>query len=94
MAQFVTIHRAPTLTQEEIIANAKMVLEQKHARFVESFVSLADGFIVTVYEADSAADVQREFERVGFPVDEMHEAQVSFTRERLEEMVASHGRPR
>jgi hypothetical protein len=92
MPQFVTVHRAPMLTQEEIIANARTVLEQKHARFVQSFVSLLDGFIVTVYDADSVADLEREFERVGFPFDEMHEVQIDFTRERLAEMLASKGR--
>ncbi len=91
MAQFVTIHRAPGLTEEEFAANAPAVLEGKHARYVQSFVNLLEGFIVTIYEADDADTLEREFERLGFPFDEMHEIQFATTHEGLAQIVASQG---
>ncbi len=89
MSQFITIHRAPGLTEEEFAANAPAVLEGKHARFVQSFVNLLEGFIVTVYEADDKDALEREFERLGFPFDEMHEVQLATTRDGLAQLLAS-----
>ena len=77
MARFVTIHRAPGLSREEFQANAAPVLECTYAQFEQMYVDMVSGFIVTVYEAADQAALEREFERLGFPWDEVHEVQIS-----------------
>jgi len=83
MPQFATIHHAPGLSQEEFMQNAPDVLEGKHATMVSVFANVFEGFIVTLYEADSADAVIKEFERLGFPHDDVHEIQMNITREQL-----------
>ena len=90
MSLFVTIHRAPGMSREEFQQNAGDVLESKHATMRHVFVNVFEGFIVTVYEADDAASVEREFERLGFPFEETHEVQINMSREQLQAMVESH----
>jgi Nickel responsive protein SCO4226-like len=77
MPRFVTVHRAPGLSREEFQANAAAVLECKYALFEHMYVDMFSGFIVTVYEASDQAALEREFERLGFPWDEVHEIQIS-----------------
>jgi hypothetical protein len=48
------------------------------------------GFIVTVFEAENQAALESEFERLGFPWDEVHAVQVHLDRPTLEQMVAAH----
>ena len=83
MPTFITIHRAPGVTREEVAQRGGEVLESKHAKFLQNYVNLADGFIVTVYEATDQAALEREYERLGFPFDEIHEVQFGMTREGL-----------
>jgi hypothetical protein len=87
---FVTLHRAPGLSKEEFDANAAEVLESKYATFRHVYVNVFEGFIVSVYEADDTVALEREFERVGFPFEEMHEMQLSFTRDQMSEIAAQH----
>jgi hypothetical protein len=87
MPQFATIHRAPGLSQEEFMQNAPDVLEGKHATMLNVCVNVFEGFIVTLYEAEDAAALQKEFERLGFPFDEIHEVQLNISREQLASMV-------
>ncbi len=93
MPQFATIHRAPGLSQEEFMQNAADVLVGKHATMVNVFVNVFEGFIVTIYEAESSEMVVKEFERLGFPYDEVHEIQINITGEQLAAMVAGGGVP-
>ena len=86
MPQFATIHRAPGLSQAEFMQNAPDVLEGKHATMVNVFVNIFEGFIVTISEADDAAKVEKEFERLGFPFDEVHEIQINITHDQLAQM--------
>jgi hypothetical protein len=88
MARFVTIHRAPGLSREEFQANAAPVLECTYARFEHMYVDMISGFIVTVYEAADQAALEREFERLGFPWDEVHEIQISGDLSTLEQITA------
>ena len=90
MTQFVTIHRAPGLSREELQGNAGPVLEGVKARFEHMWVDLFSGFIVSVFEAESQAELEGEFERLGFPWDEVHAVQVHLDRPALEQMVAAH----
>ena len=83
MPRYITIHRAPGLIEEEMRANAGPVFESKYARFLNNYVNLMDGFIATVYEADDQAALIREFERLGFPYEEIHEVQYASTREEM-----------
>lgn len=89
MGTFVTIHRAPGLSAEEITANAPAVIENKYASFRQMYANLIAGFIVSIYEADDRAAVEREFERIGFPFTEMHEVQFAGDAEQLAAMVTS-----
>ena len=67
--------------------NAPDVLKGTHATMVSVTVNIFEGFIVTLYEADSEEMVIKEFERLGFPYDEVHEIQMYITREQLAAMV-------
>ena len=89
MTQFVTIHRAPGLSRDELQGNAAPVLEGVHATFQQMWVDMFSGFIVTVYEADDQAALEREFERLGFPWDEVHAVQVHMDRAMLEQIVSA-----
>ncbi len=91
MPQFVTIHRAPGLSQEEFMQNAPDVLAGKHASMVNVYANVFEGFIVTVYEADSAEQVVKEFERLGFPHDEVHEVQLNISHDALQGLVEGGG---
>jgi hypothetical protein len=90
MTQFVTIHRAPGLSREELQGNAGPVLEGVHAQFEQMWVDMFSGFIVTVFEAENQAALENEFERLGFPWDEVHAVQVHLDRAALEQIVAAH----
>jgi hypothetical protein len=83
---FLSTHSAPGLSPDEIQQNTKAVLESKHAKFKNMFVNMREGFIVTLYEGDSAEQVQREFERVGFPFNEIHEINFSADEQALRAM--------
>ena len=72
MAVHVSLHRAPGLSQEEIDGFAPEVAKGVHATFLQLFVNTDTGFIVTVYEAESAEAVEQEFERIGFPFEAIH----------------------
>jgi hypothetical protein len=89
MATFVTIHRAPGVSREELQANAAGALEGVHANFERMWVDTLNGFIVTVYEAASQVELETEFERLGFPWDEVHVVQVQLDRVALENMVGA-----
>ena len=91
MPLFVTTHRAPGLSREEFQQNAPDVLESRHAKMLHVYVNMFEGFIVTVYEGDNAGAVEQEFERLGFPFEEVHEVQLSITRDQLQQMVESGG---
>jgi hypothetical protein len=90
MTQFVTIHRAPGLSREELQGNAGPVLEGVKAQFEQMWVDMFSGFIVTVFEAESQEALESEFERLGFPWDEVHAVQVHLDRPALEQMVAAN----
>ena len=76
MATFVSLHRAPGLSEEEIAGYAPDVARSEHASFRQLFVNTESGFIVSIYEAERAEDVETEFERVGFPFEAVHEVDV------------------
>jgi len=87
MPQFITVHRAPGLKREEMAANGQAVLKANIATFRQLYVNLADGFIVSIFEADSRDKVEEQLEVLGFPIDEMHEIQFAQSRAELEQMV-------
>jgi hypothetical protein len=77
MSLFLGLHQAPGLSPEEIAGYAPEVAKGVHATFKQLLVNTGDGFIVTLYEAAGRDDVEREFERVGFPFDSITE--IDFT---------------
>jgi hypothetical protein len=89
--QFIAIHRAPGLSQEEFAQNAPDVLAGKHAKSLHTYANMFDGFIVTLYEGENEDAVVKEFERLGFPYEEIHEIQINMPREGLEAMVKGSG---
>ena len=93
MPQFVSIHRAPGCPKRSSCENAPDVLAGKHATMVSVVVNVFEGFIVTLYEADSSELVVKEFERLGFPYDEVHEIQLNITRDQLAALVEGGGPP-
>jgi len=91
MPQFITIHRAPGLSKEEFAGNAPNVLKATKGVFQQSYVNLAAGFIVTIYDAESQDALEENFEELGFPYDEIHELHFAQSRAELEGMVKSMG---
>jgi hypothetical protein len=90
MPKYITIHQAPGVSQEEFQANTGPVLEGKYATNLQTFANLMEGFIVTYYEAASEADLVKEFERLGFPYQEIHEIQFAATSDDLRKMAGGH----
>jgi len=88
MPRFLVIHHAPGVSQEDFQRNIPEVLRGKHATFVQTYVNLAHGTIVNIYDAESAAAVERELERVGFPFDEIQEVQFGASAEELRKMTS------
>jgi hypothetical protein len=86
MPQFMTIHRTPGLKPEDLAQNTPAVLAAKFATFRHFYVNLADGFIVSIFEAESRALVEEQLEVLGFPIDEMHEIHFAKSREELAQM--------
>ena len=91
MPQFVTIHRAPGLTEEEFAGNAPNVFKAKKGVFQQSYVNLTAGFIVTICDAESQDALEENFEELGFPFDEIHEIQFAQSRAELEGMLKAMG---
>ncbi len=86
MPRYLAIHHAPGVSQEDFQRNIPEVLAGKYATFVHTYVNLSNGTIVNIYDAKSAADVNREFERIGFPVDEIQEIQFGASADDLRKM--------
>ncbi|HZS38620.1 MAG TPA: nickel-binding protein [Polyangia bacterium] len=86
MPRYLVIHHAPGVSQEDFQRNIPEVLKGKHATFVQTFVNLAAGTIVNIYDGASSEAVGRELERVGFPYDEIQEVQFAATHEDLRKM--------
>ena len=92
MAQFITVHRAPGLLQEEWVENAVHVYRAELASFKHAYVNLGSGFIVTIYESESQDTLIEQFERLGLPYDEIHEIQFSQSFEEMEGMLKQMGK--
>ena len=73
MPTFLTTHLSPGLSADEIANTAPEVADSNYARFRNLYVNMSSGFLVSIYEADDSGDLEREFERVGFAFDEIHE---------------------
>lgn len=86
MPRYLAIHHAPGVSQEDFQRNIPEVLKGKYATFVQTYVNLAHGTIVNIYEAENAEALGREFERIGFPVDEIQEIQFGASAEDLRKM--------
>jgi hypothetical protein len=87
MPRYLVIHHAPGVNQEDFQRNIPEVLKGKHATFMQTFVNLAAGTIVNIYEGASSEEVGRELERVGFPFDEIQEIQFAASADDLRKMV-------
>lgn len=92
MPQYMTIHRAPGLLQEQWAENAVSIHAAEHARFVQAHVNLGAGFIFTIYEAPSQDKLIEQFEELGLPYDEIHEIQFSQSFAEMEQMLKQMGR--
>lgn len=91
MPTFMAIHRAPGLSQEEIMSNGALVVESEHATFRHLYVDMYAGCLVSIYEAPDQGAVEEEFERVGFPWDEIHEVHVSLDEVSLKAALGQQG---
>ena len=87
MPRYLVIHHAPGVSQEDFQRNIPEVLAGKHARIVHTFVNLAHGTIVNIYEGESEEAVGRELERVGFPYDEIQQIQFEASAAQLRAMI-------
>lgn len=92
MPQFMSVHRAPGLRQEEWVENSVAIRALEDAKFVQAHANLATGFIFTIYEAESADALVEVFEELGLPFEEMHEVQMSQSYDELVQMLEQMGR--
>ena len=92
MKRFISVHRAPGLSREQFASNAEHVFKASQAKFQQSYVNLAEGFIVTIFEAESRDALEGQFEELGFPVDEVHELQFAQSRAEMEGMLKQMGK--
>lgn len=92
MPQYISIHRAPGLKQEEFVDNAIHVYNGEMAKFLRSYVNLGEGFIVSICEAENTDQLEEQFEQWGFPFDEIHEVQFEQTRDGMEQMLKQMGK--
>lgn len=86
MPRFLTIHHAPGVSQEDFQKNIPEVLRGTYATFIHTYVNLAEGTIVNVYEAPNKEAVGEELERIGFPWDEIAEIQFDASADALRKM--------
>jgi len=86
MPRYLAIHHAPGVSQEDFQRNIPEVLKGKFATFVHTYVNLSNGTIVNIYDADNKEAVAREFERIGFPFDEIQEVQFGASADELKAM--------
>jgi hypothetical protein len=86
MPRYLVIHHAPGVSLEDFHRNIPDVLAGKHATIVHTFVNLAHGTIVNIYEGANEAAVSRELERVGFPYDEIQQIQLEGSAQELRRM--------
>ncbi len=91
MPLFITVHRAPGLKREELSQNAKAVVDANIATFRQIYVNVAEGFLVSIFEADTKDQVEEQLEVLGFPVDEMHEVHFAASRAEMEAMLKGGG---
>lgn len=89
MPRYISIHRAPGLSREDFAANAAEVVDGRHAKHVHTYANLIDGTLVNLFDAENEPALVREFERLGWPYDEIHELELSVTAEELRAMVAA-----
>jgi hypothetical protein len=89
MPRYLVIHHAPGVNIDDFRANVPEVLASKHARFVKTYANLSNGTIVNIYDGDDEAAVERELERIGFPLDEIQELQFEATAEDLKKMMST-----
>lgn len=92
MPQYMTIHRAPGLLQEQWQENAVGVYAGEHATFKQAHVNLSSGFVFTIYEADDRDKLIEQFEELGLPFDEIHEIQLSQSFDEMKQMLEELGR--
>jgi hypothetical protein len=87
MPTYLTTHLSPGLSADEIANNAPDVAESKYATFQNLYVDMYSGFLVSVYQAENRENLEREFERVGFPFEEIHEIQFAVDAAGLQAMI-------
>lgn len=87
--QFISIHRSPGLSKEDFALNATDILDDGYAQLVVSYVNFIDGTIINVFDADSEDSLIREYERLGWPYDEIHEVHLVATPQEIEKMVTA-----
>lgn len=84
MPHYLSIHRSPGLSEEEIAGYTPETKKCVHAESRQLYVNLDEGYIVSIYEAPDAERVQAEFDRIGWPVDTMTEVQFQMDRAMLD----------
>jgi hypothetical protein len=92
MPLFMTVHRAPGLSREDVAGNALPVMKAEIAVFRHMYANLSSGFMLSIFEADSREKVEEQLEILGFPIDEMHEVQFGQSRAEMEQMLKHMGK--
>jgi hypothetical protein len=93
MPTYLTTHSSPGLSADEIANNAPDVAESKYATFRNLYVNMLSGFLVSIYDADNQDALEREFERVGFPFEEVHEIHYALDAAGLQAMIQGSPTP-
>ena len=92
MPQYMSTHRAPGLLPQNWDESSVALYASRDVRFVQAYVNLGSGFIVTIYEAPSSDAMVEAFEEWGFPYEEMHEVQFSQSFAQMEQRLKDLGK--
>ena len=89
MPRFLSLHRSPGLSKEDFAQNGSEIVNGQYAQHVVTYINFLDGTIVNLFDAESEDMLVREFERVGFPYEEIHEVHLTATTDDLRAMMPS-----
>jgi hypothetical protein len=89
MARFISLHRSPGLSKEDFAQNGAEIVNGKYAQHVVTYINFFDGTIVNLFDAETEDMLVKEFERVGFPFEEIHEVHLTATTDDLRAMIPS-----
>jgi hypothetical protein len=92
MQKFMSLHLAPGLLPENWDDTSTGVYHAKAVRFVQAYVNLGVGRIISIWEAPNKDTLIEQFEEWGMPFEEINEVQFSQSHAEMEARLKQLGR--